>query len=110
MNTKDRRQFTDNECDQVRPWREVLPIHPAANLFPCTSNDDLKTLGEDIKMNKLTSSIVLWRESPKAQAQLLDGRSRLDAIELVTGCPADVREISIIAGEFEAFNKVTVLD
>jgi hypothetical protein len=40
-------------------------------------------LADDIKAHGLTSPIVLWRADPDAQAQLLDGRNRLDAMELV---------------------------
>jgi hypothetical protein len=42
-------------------WRSILPIHPAAELFPPMSADELKALGEDIIKNGLTSPIVLWR-------------------------------------------------
>jgi ParB-like nuclease domain len=64
-------------------WRATLPIHPAAELFPLMSPSELKELAEDIKANGLTSPIALWRAAPDAQLQLLDGRNRLDAIELV---------------------------
>jgi hypothetical protein len=72
-------------------WRDVLPIHPAAELIPPMSPDELKTLGEDIDKNGLTSPIVLWRPDgarSRSWPQLLDGRSRLDAIEIATGAPA----------------------
>jgi hypothetical protein len=72
---------------------------------------ELRELGEDIVKNGLTSAIVLWRADPKGQAQLLDGRNRLDAIEMVIGSPAAVGAPSIMAGErFLACNKVIVLD
>ena len=47
-------------------WRDVLPIHPAANLFPDMTSDELRTLGEDIVKNGLTSAIVLWQPDPKS--------------------------------------------
>jgi hypothetical protein len=95
----------------VPSWRDVLPIHPAANLFPLMSPDELRALGDDIVKNGLTSPIVLWCAHPKGQAQLLDGRNRLDAIELATGSPAEVGAPSITAGKgFLALNKVVVLD
>ena len=59
-------------------WRDHLPVHPAAELFPLMSKDELRELGEDIKAKGLTSSIVL-----SAKGELLDGRNRLDAMELV---------------------------
>jgi protein gp37 len=92
-----------------KSWREVLPIHPAAELFPLMSPDELAALGEDIRKHGLTSSIVLWSDG-KSQALLLDGRSRLDAIEREIG-PAIVGAPSITAGkDFLAINKVIVLD
>jgi hypothetical protein len=71
---------------KVKSWRDVLPVHPAANLFPLMSPDELRALGEDIKAHGLTSPIVLW--SPKRRSGktfLLDGRNRLDALERL-GC------------------------
>jgi DNA-binding Lrp family transcriptional regulator len=59
-------------------WRDVLNIHPAAELFPRMSPDELRALGEDIKKNGLTSSIAITSDK-----QLLDGRNRLDAMEMV---------------------------
>jgi hypothetical protein len=62
-------------------WRDVLPIHPAAELFPLMAPDELRALGADIKKNGLTSPIVLWRADFKTPPQLVDGRNRLDGIE-----------------------------
>jgi hypothetical protein len=58
-------------------WRDHLPIHPAAELFPPMSEPALRELGEDIKANGLRTPIVVYRD------KLLDGRNRLDAMELV---------------------------
>jgi len=58
-------------------WRDHLKIHPAAELFPLMSEDELRELGQDIKKNGLHSPIVLM------DGTLLDGRNRLDAMELV---------------------------
>ena len=44
-------------------WRSTLPIHPAAELFPRMSPDELQALGEDIIKNGLTSPIVVCRQS-----------------------------------------------
>ena len=30
-----------------KSWRDVINVHPAADLFPMMSPDELKTLGED---------------------------------------------------------------
>jgi hypothetical protein len=43
-----------------KPWREVLPIHPAAELFPLMGPEELRELGEDIKKHGLTAPVVLW--------------------------------------------------
>jgi hypothetical protein len=94
-----------------RSWRDDLSIHPAAELFPRMSPDELKALGEDILKKNLTSPIVLWRSDPKAPAQLIDGISRLDALELVAGGPVIVGAPSVMAGKnFLALDKVIVLD
>jgi hypothetical protein len=62
--------------DSAKSWRDVLPVHPAANMFPPLSEAELKELGDDIKQNGL-------RETPAITTSktLLDGRSRLDAME-----------------------------
>jgi hypothetical protein len=58
-------------------WRKHLKVHPAAELFPLMTEDELRELGEDIKKNGLRSPIVMHR------GKVLDGRNRLDAMELV---------------------------
>jgi len=67
---------------QGRSWRAVLPIHPAAELFPLMSPDELRELGEDIKKNGLKIPVTVWRGKDRL-LQLLDGRNRLDAMEAV---------------------------
>ena len=64
-------------------WRDVLPIHPAAELFPPMTDDALVTLGEDIKTVGLRVPIVLCKGDGYESLALLDGRSRLDATERV---------------------------
>ena len=94
---------------KAQSWRDTLPIHPAAELFPLMSPDELAALGKDIRKHGLTSSIAVWSDG-KSPEQLLDGRSRLDAIEIEIG-PAIVGPPSIMAGkDFLAVNKVIVLD
>jgi hypothetical protein len=75
-----------------RPWRSILRIHPAAELFPQLSEDELWTLGEDIRKHGLQNLITLWVPADYhpvcgakdfAQVYLLDGRNRLDACEAV---------------------------
>jgi transposase len=89
-------------------WRSILPIHPAAELFPPMSPDELAALGKDIRKHGLTLPIFLWSDG-KSPLQLLEGRSRLDAIEIEIG-PAIVSPPSVMAGkDFIAVKKVTVL-
>jgi hypothetical protein len=61
-----------------------VPVHPAAELFPPMSAEDLRELADDIKANGLALRIVLWEETD-GRLLLLDGRNRLDAIELIHG-------------------------
>lgn len=97
---------------QPTSWRDGLPVHAAAESFPLLPPDELRVLGEDILKHGLTSPIVLWRPDPKGQALLLDGRGRLDAIEMVVGAPVVVGPPSIMVEgkNFLALNKVVVLD
>jgi hypothetical protein len=100
---------TDSTAPQAQSWRDTLPIHPAAELFPRMSEAELAALGKDIRKHGLTSSIAVWSDG-KPPKQLLDGRSRLDAIEIEIG-PAIVGPPSVMAGkDFLAVNKVIVLD
>jgi ParB-like chromosome segregation protein Spo0J len=64
------------------PWRNVLPVHPAAELLPPLSADELQELGEDIRARGLLVPIVLYLD-PDGGLSLLDGRNRLDAMERV---------------------------
>src|SRR5262249_18903614 len=59
-------------------WRDVIKVHSAADLFPLMPEAELR---EDIKKNGLTSPIVFFKEG--TSYSLLDGRNRLDAMELV---------------------------
>jgi ParB-like chromosome segregation protein Spo0J len=65
-----------------RSWRDVLPVHPAADLFPLMSPDELKVLGEDIIKNGLCERVAVI-DGPDGKPVLIDGRNRLDAMELV---------------------------
>ncbi|MGY8679771.1 helix-turn-helix domain-containing protein [Bradyrhizobium sp. UFLA05-153] len=65
-------------------WRDVLPVHPAAEMFPLlkdTDPDALRALGEDIKQNGMVSPVTFWVPGKEGKPLLLDGRNRLDALE-----------------------------
>jgi hypothetical protein len=63
-------------------WRAFLPVHPAAELFPLMSESELRELADDIAKNGLREKVAVYKGS------VLDGRNRLDALELV-GQPWD---------------------
>jgi hypothetical protein len=81
---KQRRTLEDFQADlkakRPKSWRDVIKVHPAADLFPMMSADELKVLGEDIKRNGLTSRVAVIDDG--GGPVLLDGRNRLDAMEL----------------------------
>ena len=81
---------TDSTAPQAQSWRVTLPVHPATALFPQMSSDELRELGRDIRKNGLRSSIALWQSDKGASALLLDGISRLDAVEVELGRPVRV--------------------
>jgi hypothetical protein len=58
-------------------WRSLIKVHPAAELFPMMGQDELRVLGEDIKAHGLLHDIQLL------SGAVIDGRNRLDAMELV---------------------------
>src|SRR5262245_25033423 len=64
-------------------WRDVYKVHPAADVFPMLPEDELRKLGEDIKVNGLAEPIVLWSSRDRSEVFLIDGRNRLAAMELV---------------------------
>jgi hypothetical protein len=74
---------------RAKSWRDVLQVHPAAELFPPMSEAELCELGEDIKQHGVTSRIALWSPGvyrKDAPVFLLDGRNRLDGMEAVGIC------------------------
>jgi hypothetical protein len=65
-----------------KSWRAVLPIHPDANILPPINDDDLVALSEDIKLHGQQQPVALFHDS-EGNISLLDGRSRLDAMEKI---------------------------
>ena len=62
-------------------WRNVLAIHPAAELLPLMDARELRELAADIERRGLQRKIDLCARNDKEQ--ILDGRNRLDALELL---------------------------
>ena len=78
-------------------WRDHFKIHPAADLFPLMNEADLRDLGESIKGHGgLIQPVHLYK------GDLLDGRSRLDAMELV-GFRFDRTGLSSISHDLSDF-------
>jgi hypothetical protein len=80
-----------------KSWRDIIAIHPAAELIPLMSPAELRELGENIKKNGLRQPVVVcWDGKGKEEIndpskyKFLDGRNRLDAMELV-GSPFQLR-------------------
>jgi hypothetical protein len=71
-------------------WRDVLKIHPAADVWPLLKSDKLAELADSIDANGMRLPIVIWYPGKKrivceseSGVLLLDGRNRLDAVELL---------------------------
>jgi hypothetical protein len=62
-------------------WRSQIKVHPAAELFPLMSPDELRVLGEDIKANGVKTQITTWVDAAGTE-WLIDGRNRLDAMQV----------------------------
>jgi len=67
---------------QPKNWRDALPIHPAANILPPINDDELAVLSEDIKIHSQQQPVALFHDSD-GNISLLDGRSRLNAMEKI---------------------------
>jgi hypothetical protein len=76
----------------TKSWRDVLKIHPAAELFPLLSETERVELGEDIRRNGQLEPIAViekavprpdghYNASDALETIILDGRNRLDARE-----------------------------
>jgi hypothetical protein len=78
---------TTTAAPKPKSWRDGLPIHPAAELFPLMSADELRELGEDIKqqprLHEFPIAVVATKRRNGWRYELADGRNRLDAMELV---------------------------
>jgi hypothetical protein len=68
--------------EQSKSWRDQIKVHPAADLFPMMTPDELKALGEDIKKNGERVAVAVTRPG-NGPWSLVDGRNRLDAAEAV---------------------------
>jgi hypothetical protein len=67
---------------QAQSWRDVIKVHPAADLFPLMGGNELAALADDIKAHGLEVPIALRSPGDGQPDLVLDGRNRLDACEL----------------------------
>jgi hypothetical protein len=65
----------------IMAWRDHLKIHPACDLLPAMTPEELRALSDDIKANTLQERAKLIRDGD--EYALIDGRSRLDALEMI---------------------------
>jgi hypothetical protein len=80
-NPTDTSTSTETSTPTATGWRAHLKIHPAAELLPRMSPDELRELAEDIDKNGLREQIKIYRD-PVLGDCVLDGINRLDALEL----------------------------
>jgi hypothetical protein len=73
-------------------WRERYRVHPAAEVFPMMSDDELDKLAQHIRANKLSTPITFFVPERmigsdlayvQANGVLADGRNRLEALERI---------------------------
>jgi hypothetical protein len=101
-------------------WRDVPPIHPAAEMFQLMNEAELDALGQDIKRKGLTSRVVVWSKGPSGgkrlgdppenpHFELLDGRNRLDAAEMA-GLSVTVKDgvVSVVDEDTRSFPPISV--
>jgi hypothetical protein len=70
------------ENPKKQSWRDILPIHPAAELLPLMDQNGQRNLGRNIKANGLQVPAIIHVDA-NGRRSLLDGRNRLDGIEYV---------------------------
>jgi hypothetical protein len=85
----------------ARPWRDLLPVHPAAALFPPLSDDERAVLVTSVRANGLRMPVQLVRDDKGLS--LLDGQNRLDALTEAgfrfVGAPGEIPSVYSPAGK-----------
>jgi hypothetical protein len=62
---------------RLSKWRETYKVHPAADVFPMMSEEELDALGADIKAKGLLEPVSMIGD------WFVDGRNRLEAAERI---------------------------
>ena len=66
-------------------WRDLIEVHPAAEMFPLMEGPEFDDLVADIRQNNgIKVPLVFWVD-PGKKRWLLDGRNRLNAVEEALG-------------------------
>ena len=84
-------------------WRRRFRVNPLADLFPMMTPEELADTAADIKINGLEIPIVV--RPVDGDPEVLDGRNRLEALELagVALREPDVKEVELNDDEARAF-------
>ena len=69
-------------------WRDTCAVHPAADVFPMMSDEEIDDLAADIKKHGLSRPIVFYLTTKPGtrdatSMRLLDGRNRMEALERI---------------------------
>jgi len=85
-------------------WRDLIAVHPGADLFPMMSDSEIDELAKDIAANTNTLRLPLsiWRSLPGATWQLLDGRNRVAALARLPDGDELIRGAIGCANQYEA--------
>ena len=62
----------------TKSWRDSLPVHEAAKIFEPNTDKDFTG---DVATHGIIQPVTLWRDHKHAPNSLVDGQSRLDALE-----------------------------
>jgi ParB-like nuclease family protein len=95
-----------------RTWRDLIPAHPCADVFPMMSDTEIHELAKDIRVNGLRQPIVLWQAQADGPYFVLDGRNRFEALmrlgaEIPPTVSADDLVVTLYDHRFSLFATAT---